>query len=143
MSMGKLCDTSKETDMKVTGFNHFALKPDDYESSLAFFRDILGFKHIETIDTAEFSSTNLAIPGGCVVELVSRHEKEKQATIKTESICTTLHSMWMTSKHLKATLRKSGVEIVLPCTNLEEFNTKVVQCRDPNGIIMAFRKDLR
>jgi glyoxylase I family protein len=141
--MGKLCDTSKETDMKVTGFNHFAIETDDYESSLAFFRDILGFKHIETIDTAEFSSTNLAIPGGCVVELVSRHEKEKQATIKPES---NVHHIAFNVDDVEAseaTLRKSGVEIVLPCTNLEEFNTKVVQCRDPNGIIMAFRKDLR
>lgn len=29
--------------MKITGFNHFAIKTVDYQASLAFYRDTLGF----------------------------------------------------------------------------------------------------
>ena len=129
--------------MRVTGFNHFAIDAVDYESSLFFYRGVLGFKQLATVHTPESSSTNLSVPGGCVVELIDRHGSAKGSCARASAA---VHHLAFDVEDVEASeaeLRKRGVDIVVPCTILEAFNTKVVQSRDPSGVIIAFRKNLR
>jgi predicted enzyme related to lactoylglutathione lyase len=84
----------------------------------------------------------LSIPGGCVVELIDRHgsaRRMKGASAAVNHLAFDVDDV----EASEAVLRKRGVDIVAPCTILEEFNTKVVKCRDPNGVVIAFRKNLR
>ena len=93
--------------MRVTGFNHFAIDVVDYESSLAFYRDILSFKQLETVHTPESSSTMLTIPGGCVVELIDRHGIARRASGEAAAV----HHLAFDVDDVEASeavLRKSG-----------------------------------
>jgi catechol 2,3-dioxygenase-like lactoylglutathione lyase family enzyme len=126
--------------MKITGFNHFAIKTVDYRASLAFYRDILGFAQLETVDTEEAMFTNLMIPGGCVLELVDSHRGG--SGLRGEPLVDHIAFDVDDVAAAEKALRGQGVEIVLPCTDMEVFKTRVVKCRDPNGMIVSFRKDL-
>jgi catechol 2,3-dioxygenase-like lactoylglutathione lyase family enzyme len=126
--------------MKITGFNHFAIKTVDYKASLAFYRDTLGFAQLETVDTEEAMFTNLLIPGGCVLELVDSHRGG--AGPAGEPLVDHIAFDVDDVAAAESALRGKGVDIVLPCTDMEVFNTRVVKCRDPNGMIVYFRKDL-
>jgi glyoxylase I family protein len=129
--------------MKITGFNHFAIKTVDYQASLSFYRDILGFTHLETVDTEEAMFTNLLIPGGCVLELMHDHKGGKGADPRGAALVDHIAFDVDDVAAMEAALRKRGVDIILPCTDMEIFNTRVVKCKDPSGMVVSFRKDIR
>jgi catechol 2,3-dioxygenase-like lactoylglutathione lyase family enzyme len=137
-----LPSTTKEVGMKVTGFNHFAIKTVDYRASLVFYRDVLGFTQLATVDTEEASSTNLMIPGGSIVELVDAYEKGRNPGVSGDAVVDHIAFDVDDVEASEAALRKCGVDILQSCTDLVAFNTRVVKCKDPNGIIVSFRKDI-
>jgi len=132
-------------NINITGFNHFAINTKDYEQSLVFYRDILGFKHLNTVKKEDYSYTNLAGPGGSVIELIDTFGKaiETQKTNDDDvGIAHIAFDVVDVAAHEEA-LRKSNVEIVVSCNDMEEFNTRVVKFKDPNGIQIAFRENIR
>lgn len=143
MDIVNLLQLYKEINMKVIGFDHFAINTVDFESSLVFYRDVLGFKQLDTVDTGDFSSTNLIAPGGSIVELLDKHKKSNEATSDNHARVDHIAFNVDDVEGFEKALKSSGFEIVASCTELEDFNTKVVKCKDPNGIIIAFRKNLR
>jgi catechol 2,3-dioxygenase-like lactoylglutathione lyase family enzyme len=129
--------------MKITGFNHFAIRTVDYQASLAFYRDILGFTQLETVDTEEAMFTNLLMPGGCVLEFVYAHQGGKGADQRGEPLVDHIAFDVDDVEAAEEVLRRHGVDIVLSCTDMEIFNTRVVKCKDPNGVVVSFRKDIK
>lgn len=87
--------------------------------------------------------TNLKMPGGCVLELVHAHRGGAGAGLRGEPLVDHIAFDVDDVAAAEAALRGKGVEILLPCTDMEVFNTRVVKCRDPNGMVVSFRKDLR
>jgi catechol 2,3-dioxygenase-like lactoylglutathione lyase family enzyme len=129
--------------MKIIAFNHFAIKTVNYQASLVFYRDILGFTQLGTVDTEEAIFTNLMIPGGCVLELVHAHKSEKSADLCAEPLVDHIAFDVDDVAAAEEALRKRSVDILLSCTDVEVFNTRVVKCKDPNGVVVSFRKDIR
>jgi lactoylglutathione lyase len=128
--------------MEITGFNHFAIKTIDYEASLAFYRDILGLTQLDTVENKEGRFTNLRIPGGCIVELMQIRNRGKDAMPGAEALVDHIAFDVDDVAATEKTLRKYGVDIILPCTEMKAFNTRVVKCKDPNGVLVSLRKDI-
>jgi catechol 2,3-dioxygenase-like lactoylglutathione lyase family enzyme len=124
--------------VKVRGFNHLAIQTLDLEASILFYRDVLGFILEDSVDAGEFTSTNLVVPDGSFVELVSLH---KPGPGRPGNIVDHIAFDVDDVEAAERALIQAGVEIVQPCTTLERFKSRVVKCRDPNGIILAFRQD--
>ena len=128
--------------MNVRGFNHIAIQTHDLPASILFYRDVLGFAQQETVDAGGFSSTNLVFPGG-FVELVCMHETAEPCG---DRLGETVHHIAFDVEDVDAaerSLRLAGVEMVQSSTTLVEFKSKVAKCMDPNGVVLAFRQDLR
>ena len=129
--------------MRVTAFNHLAIKALDFEASLAFYRDILGLEPLETVETDEGRFTNLLIPGGAIIELIQPPKTGKSPDSRSGTLVDHIALDVDDVADAEERLRERGVDILLPCTESEIFNTRVVKCKDPNGIIVSLRKDLR
>jgi catechol 2,3-dioxygenase-like lactoylglutathione lyase family enzyme len=124
------------------GFDHIGINTSNFEKSLVFYRDILGLEEMETVVTEELMSTVLAIPDGSSIELIKMHgesQQPEQHDVNLSHIAFNVDNVASFEEYL----RKANVEIVVPCTELVEFNTRVVKCKDPNGIIIAFRKNIK
>ena len=130
--------------MNVTDFNHIAINARDFDKTLSFYRDTLGFKQLNTVITEEFSATYLMIPGGSRIELFDLKGKHRQ-TEKTDNDVGVRHYAFTVvdvASHARA-LEEAGVEIVLPCCDLGNFNARVVLFKDPDGNILEFCEDLK
>lgn len=130
-------------EINIKGFNHIAINTRDFEQSLRFYRDILGFKQLDTVKTEHFSSTNLVGPGGSVIELIDMYEKPLKIQVDHDSVGVAHIAIDVidVEAHEKE-LRRLNVKIQSPSTELKEFNTRVVKFNDPNGIEIAFREDI-
>ncbi|MHB8065305.1 MAG: VOC family protein [Ruminiclostridium sp.] len=130
-------------NINILGLNHFAINTRDFKQSLEFYRDILGFKQLETVKTEQSSSTNLVGPGGSVIELIDMYEKPIEIPGSDDDIGVAhiAFDVVDVAAHEKD-LRNLNIEIILTCTDLKEFNTRVLKFKDPNGIQIAFRENI-
>jgi glyoxylase I family protein len=129
--------------VNLIGFNHVAINTLDIEKSISFYRGILGLKQMNTVDTEESVSSTLIIPGGLSIELLMTHglngSQPNRPDIILDHLAFNVDDVALYEEYL----RKAGVDIIMPCTELPNFNTRLVKCKDPNGIVIAFRKDIK
>jgi catechol 2,3-dioxygenase-like lactoylglutathione lyase family enzyme len=127
----------------LLGFNHIAINTLDIENSLLFYRDVLRLKQLHKVDTEESLTIILAIPGGGSIELIQMCGDSdcsmKELKINMNHLAFNVNDVLNFENYL----RNANVEIVTPCMDLEAFNTRVVKCKDPDGNIIAFRKDIQ
>lgn len=125
--------------MNITGINHLAINTKHFPKSLEFYRDILGFKEIETIDMESCSITYLEIPGGGKMELFDYQSKNRD--LKKEDDDVGIRHLAFTVENVaehENLLRKKGVTITLPTTDLPELGARVLLFLDPNGVTLEF-----
>lgn len=129
--------------MKIKGIDHIALNAFNYETTLSFYRDTLGFRQLNSVSTDDFIATYLEIAQGARLEIFDLKNKAIQME-KTDCDVGVKHFAFRVENvkiHAKQ-LEEAGVEIVLPYTELENFKAKVVLFKDPDGNIVEFCEEL-
>lgn len=129
--------------MKIKGIDHIALNAFNYETTLSFYRDTLGFRQLNSVSTDDFIATYLEIAQGARLEIFDLKNKAIQME-KTDCDVGVKHFAFRVENvkiHAKQ-LEEAGVEIVLPYTELENFKAKVILFKDPDGNIVEFCEEL-
>lgn len=129
--------------MKIKGIDHIALNANDYETTLSFYRDVLGFKQLNSVCTNDFKATYLEIAEGVRLEIFDLKNKAIQIErtdfdVGVKHIAFNVENVKLHAQQIE----DAGIEIVLPYSELENFKAKVVLFKDPDGNIVEFCEEL-
>lgn len=129
--------------MKIKKMEHIALNVRDFEESIKFYGEVLGFKQQKVNDFGEFIMTYMEVPGGTRLELVyykgnSRDLERKDSDIGTKHITFEVEDV---AKHEKE-LMKLNVPIFLETSEFPAVNARCVLFYDPSGNIIEFAENL-
>lgn len=129
--------------MDIMGINHIAINTLNYEKTIQFYRDILGFEELNTVIRSEFRATYLKIPGGGRMEIFDNLGK---------TVCKKINDLDNGIKHIAFTVKdvkkhedilvNKGVKILLNTTELPDFKARVILFYDPNGSVVEFTEDI-
>jgi catechol 2,3-dioxygenase-like lactoylglutathione lyase family enzyme len=130
--------------MQVGLIHHIAINTEDIDKSIAFYGDILKLKRGPTVQMPEFALTYFELPNGGSLELfdykgVNSRENRKEEAVGLRHIAFLVKGV---ADHEKE-LRKAGVTITLPTTELPELAMRVMLFLDPNGVTVEFCEPLR
>jgi catechol 2,3-dioxygenase-like lactoylglutathione lyase family enzyme len=129
--------------LRIGPIDHVSINLRNAGESYDFYGRILGLQQLETVDCGEFDITYFALPGGSRLELFDYHGRNA-AIARTESDVGLRHIAFQTtgvSEH-EQLLRKEGVEITLPPTDLPDLGVRVLLCLDPNGVTVELCEPL-
>lgn len=129
--------------MRIMGIDHIALNAFDYEATLSFYQDTLGFRKLNSVCTDEFKATYLEIVQGVRLEIFDLKNKAIQMEktdldVGVKHFAFNVENVKLHAEELEA----AGVEIILPYTELQNFKAKVVLFKDPDGNIVEFCEEL-
>ena len=125
--------------MQVGQIHHVAINTEDIDKSIAFYRDILKLKRGPTVQMPEFALTYFEMPNGSSLELFDYKGSNARAEHKEEAVGLR-HIAFIVrdvAEHEKE-LRKAGVTITLPTTELPELKMRVMLFLDPNGVTIEY-----
>lgn len=125
--------------MNIKKIDHVAINVQDLNKSIMFYRDILGFELLETIECDGFSISYLMTPDGSRMELFD-YRGSSPEHIRPENEIGLRHLAFYVedvASHEKE-LRNKGVEITLSACDLENLNSRVLLFLDPNGVTLEF-----
>lgn len=125
--------------MKIKAVDHIAINTRNFEESVKFYRDVLGMKQLEAVKMDDCTIAYFGIPGGGRMELFDYYGQNK-AVEKTDSDAGLRHIAFTVDgvKEHEEKLRKLGVTITLPATELPSLGARVLLFLDPNGITLEF-----
>jgi len=129
--------------MKIKCIDHVAINAKDYDAMLKFYRDFLELEQLNSVVTEDFTATYLGVPGGARIELFDLKGKTNVYS-KTDDDIGVRH-MAFEVENVKEHADKvvsSGIEIVLPYTELDNFKAKVILFKDPDGNVLEFCEPL-
>ena len=130
--------------MRIVGIDHIAVNVKNLEESVKFYRDILGFKQLDTIEMDDgFSITYMQTPDGAKMELFDYKGKSPERE-KPEAEVGLRHLAFQVedvAEHEKE-LRAAGVTITLPTCELPSLGVRVLLFLDPNGVTLEFCEKL-
>jgi len=129
--------------MKIKQIEHIAINTRNFEESAKFYRDILGFKQMETVELDGFSINYFELPGGNRLELFdyrgsNREVEREENDVGLRHLAFTVENV---AEHEKE-LREAGVTIALPTTELPALGVRVLLFLDPNGVTLEFCEKL-
>lgn len=125
--------------MNIKRIEHVAINTSDINGSIAFYRDILGFEQLETIENGNNTITYFRLPGGGRLELFDYHGKNRPNG-REESDAGLRHIAFEVEDveaHEKE-LREKGVNITLASTELHHLGAKVLLFTAPDGVTLEF-----
>jgi len=129
--------------MEIKRVDHIAVNTIDFKQSICFYRDLLGFKQLGTVDMGDFTITYLELPGGGRLELFDYRGGNKSCE-RAESEAGLRHLAFEVDdvrKH-EEILRAADVKIILTTTELPPLGARVLLFVDPNGVTLEFCEKL-
>lgn len=130
--------------MNIKRIEHVAINTKDINASIEFYRDVLGFRQLETIENGDNTITYFLLPDGTRLELFDYHGANR-AYERGDSEAGLKHIAFEVedvSAHEKE-LREKGVNITLAATNLHHLGARVLLFTDPDGIILEFCEKIK
>jgi catechol 2,3-dioxygenase-like lactoylglutathione lyase family enzyme len=127
----------------IIGIEHIAINVLDGETSKDFYSRIFGFCQRETIPLEDFDITYFTLPNGARLEIFDYHGTNQAH--QTEETRTGLRHLAFEVNDVAAheeALKKEGVDITLPTSDLPDLNARVLLFLDPNGITTEFCEKL-
>jgi len=129
--------------MEISALDHIAINTKDFEKSIEFYRDKLGFKELNRVCQPYFDSVYLLIPGGGRLEVFDNRGKTKDVN---------LHDLNAGVKHIafrvndvkkhEKFLKEKGIEAFCKTTELPDFNARILLFYDPDGTVLEFCEPL-
>ncbi len=131
--------------MKVTGVDHISINTKDLEASVAFYRDVLGFRRLKTVPMDDdLSLTYMEVPGGARMELFSYKSGIPAATHGEKDPGLRHLAFWVDSvEGVEKKLRDRGVTVVLPPTDLPSLGARALLFLDPDGVTLELSQKLK
>ena len=129
--------------MIIGAIDHIAINTADIGESIRFYRDVLGLRQGKTVEFDDFDVTYFELPGGGSLELFDYKGKNPR-TKRADDEAGLRHiafSVKDVAKH-ESELRKAGVEVTLPTTELPSLGARVLLFLDPSGVTVEFCEKL-
>ena len=131
--------------MGITGMDHVEVWAKDLQESLAFYTDVLGFRHLRTTearrpDGAVHEQACVTL-GGMMVELIAAPAERASEEVDVGSMG--VKAFALTVEDMEATaaaLRERGVTFVQQPKPGSSFNGWRAEILDPNGIGIELRE---
>lgn len=123
--------------MNITGMNHFAILTNSIDETVSFYEAVLGFKLYDCVkDLNNVRHMFLKRDGFAEIELIEGNP-DRTAVAAFSHLALDVSDVdeaieFLESAHI--TIKENAV--------LEEFNTRMISIEDPNGIVIALRKNL-
>lgn len=123
---------------------HIGINCHNFSESLKFYCGVLGLQQQDTVKYHDFSITYLGLPDGSRVEIFD-YVQHKERTETAEShigyrhIAFEVDNLDEWEKHL----RKNGVKIKMPATEMAELGVQGLLCEDPDGTVIEICKLLK
>jgi catechol 2,3-dioxygenase-like lactoylglutathione lyase family enzyme len=129
--------------MKVSQIHHIAINTKNIDESISFYRDVLGLEQGETVDMEDFKLTYFPLPDGGSLELFDYQGKNPK-TDRLDEAVGLRHLAFFVDNVTEAEkeLRKNGVTITLPTTELPSLGMRVMLFLDPNDVTLEFCEKL-
>jgi catechol 2,3-dioxygenase-like lactoylglutathione lyase family enzyme len=129
--------------LRIGSIDHVSINLLDSEKSFDFYGRVLGLPRLSTVDFGEFAITYFALPGGSRLELFDYHGRNANHP-RAESEVGLRHIALRTDgvAEQEPLLRREGVEITLPTTELPDLGMRVLLCLDPNGVTVELCEPL-
>jgi len=123
--------------MRISQIDHVSINVKDFDASVAFYGDVLGFRRLQTVPMENFAITYFEIPGGTRLELFDYGGASRDAP-REESDAGLRHLAFSVDDIAAAeeALRSRGVKIVLPTTDIQPLGVRVMLFEDPNGVTL-------
>jgi len=129
--------------MYLKRIEHVSINVGNFNTSLIFYRDILGLKEQNTVKMPEYNITYLGLPDGGRIELIDYGMRQER--VDTKNLPVGLGHIAFESDNLEVWeqhLKNNDVKIILPATDLIEVGVKVLVFEDPDGTILEIIKAL-
>ena len=117
----------------IDRFHHLYIEPADYEASLAFYRDVLGWTVTEDWHTEDGNRGAVLSGGGVKVVLASRHGAADAAAAR-PSLHLDIHDI-----DARFAALPKGAHVVAP-PEKTHWGTRWFVVRDPDGNRIAFEE---
>lgn len=127
----------------MRGIDHVSINAKDIAASIRFYGEVLGFRRAETVPFDGFSILYFEIPGGGRLELFDYGGKNPAAArqeneVGLRHLAFSVESVDEEEKRL----RRAGVTITLPATDLPSLGARVLLFLDPNGVTLELCQKL-
>jgi len=121
--------------MKMIGMGHIAVNTGNFQESLKFYRDILGFEEISTTNWGDFDMTMLGMPDGGAIELFDYGLRADRAQ-SDNSVVGYRHFALLVEDvdGWEAKLKENGIEISMAPVEMPVLGIKGLMCLDPDGV---------
>jgi catechol 2,3-dioxygenase-like lactoylglutathione lyase family enzyme len=126
--------------MLIKHINHITINVRDVESSLRFYRDVLGLEQLNTVNMGDHELYYLALPGGTRLELTTFFGRNREAGVRSTDSGIYRHIAFEVDdiSAVEALMQREGLDIVLPVTWVKELGVQAMLAKDPNGVELEF-----
>jgi catechol 2,3-dioxygenase-like lactoylglutathione lyase family enzyme len=131
--------------VRIREINHITINMKDVEGSYRFYKDILEFQKLETIDMGDHELNYFALPGGLRLELIRYKgvQKALQTNPTDKGIYRHIAFTVDDLDEVEKCLKKEGVEIVVSALDLPRLGFKIILVKDPNGVEIEFMEKVK
>lgn len=129
--------------MEIKRIEHMAINTIHFNKAVNFYRDIMGFQQLETIENGDSEITYFMLPDGARLELFDYGGKN-DAPGKCDSSAGLRHLAFEVADVAahENELRAKGVNITFPTTELKHLGVRVLLFQDPDGVTIEFCEKL-
>lgn len=129
--------------MKINHTQHIAVNTKNIDESIAFYRDIMGFKQASRAVFDALDLVYMQIGDDCYIELfdlrgsvIDQTAPEKQAGLRHIAFDVDDVAAW------NAFLKEKKIPFVQEITEMLEINKRAILISDPNGVVIELCEDL-
>lgn len=122
--------------MKITGLNHITINVVDLETSVIFYKTVLGLQQSGFINMGDHTLTYFDLPQNVRLELIDYMQKDPQKEHRETDIGTYRHFCLETDDlvELEHICKESGVLIRKSPAYVEKLSCSTMLVLDPNGV---------
>ncbi len=131
--------------MKITGLNHITINVVDLQTSVVFYKIVLGLQQSGFIDMGDHTLTYFDLPQNVRLELIDYMQKDPQKGHRETDIGTYRHFCLETDdlEELEQICAKSGVLIRKSPSYVEKLSSSTMLVVDPNGVEIEIIEKIR
>ena len=129
--------------MKIgKNINHISINVKDLEASIRFYKDILNFEQLRSVDMPQMDLdiTYFKLPGGDTMLELIHYSDNKEITTEVSDSGILRHIAFTVDDvdAVAAYLQGKGVELTMGPEDLNPLNIRTILIKDPNNVELEF-----